>query len=378
MTKIVPDFYKPASVFMVLIIVLLFSGCEPQFDKVPDFGNVQGTIERKTLFFRFMSPLIKAENDRIRHQRSRLVNLYRQFTDDNRPGWLDRRWLKQLAADYGVELSEPYGPEQWQALLRRVDIVPRELALIQAAVESSWGESRFAKEGHNFYGEHCSAPGCGTVPDDRSPNQTYEVAVFLSPSESIRSYIHNLNTHDAYKNFRHLRFQFRKKEKKPDGHALADTLMAYSERNNDYIREIQDMITDNRELMGGPVCGGVLGQAESLPVCKPSLEAVIEAVTKIYGLREEDLRSSGQKRRPSEARILAAWAVRELTDATLNDLAGRLARDASTLSAAIRRFEVRVKNEPDLAEKVERLKGELEVAIFQAWCAGENRRESNE
>jgi hypothetical protein len=36
------------------------------------------------------------------------------------------------------------------------------------------------------------------------------------------------------------------------------------------------------------------------------------------------------------------------------------------LSAAIRRFEVRVKKEPDLAGKVETLKGELEVAIFQA------------
>jgi len=102
------------------------------------------------------------------------------------------------------------------------------------------------------------------------------------------------------------------------------------------------------------------------PVCKPSLEAVIEAVTKIYGLREEDLRSSGQKRQPSEARSIAAWAVRELTDATLNDLAGKLARDASILSAAIRRVEVRVKNEPDLAEKLNTLKVELGVSIFQA------------
>ena len=105
---------------------------------------------------------------------------------------------------------------------------------------------------------------------------------------------------------------------------------------------------------------------EFLPVGKLSLEAVLAAVTKIYGLREEDLRSPGQKRRPSEARSLAAWAVRELTDTPLKDLAGRLGRDASTLSAAIRRFEVRVKNEPDLAGKVEMLKGGLEVPIFQA------------
>ena len=250
MTKIWPYFYKPAIVFMVLTIVLIFSGCERQTGKIPDFGNVQETSERKTLFFRFMSPLIKAENDRIRHQRSRLANLYQQFTDDNRPGWLDRQWLKHLAADYDVEFSEPYGQDQWRSLLRRVDIVPRELALIQAAVESAWGDSRFAKEGNNLYGEHCSAPGCGIVPDDRSPAKEYEVAVFQSPSESVRSYIHNLNTHNAYKNFRHMRSQFRKQEKNPDGYSLVKTLMAYSERDNDYIREIQDMIVDNRELMG--------------------------------------------------------------------------------------------------------------------------------
>ena len=108
----------------------------------------------------------------------------------------------------------------------------------------------------------------------------------------------------------------------------------------------------------------VLGQVESLPVRKPSLELVLEAVMTIYELREEELKAAGQTRLPSEARSLAAWAVRELTDATLNDLAASLARDASTLSAAIRRFEVRCKNEPELAGKVARLKKEL--AVFQS------------
>jgi hypothetical protein len=65
-----------------------------------------------------------------------------------------------------------------------------------------------------------------------------------------RKQITTLNTHDAYKNFRHMRSQFRKQAKKPDGYSLAKALMAYSERDNDYIREIQDMITNNRELMG--------------------------------------------------------------------------------------------------------------------------------
>lgn len=249
MAKAWPIFYKTTTVLTVLLIMALFSGCELVTVKTPDFGSVEEGSERKAFFFGFMSPLIKAENDIILNQRSRLVKLNQQATDDRQPGWLDRRWLKQLAADYGVELSEPYGQEQWQSLLLRVDIVPREMALIQAAMESAWGDSRFAKEGNNFYGEHCTTQGCGIVPDGRSPGEVYEVATFQSPSESVRSYIHNLNTHAAYENFRHMRLKSRKKGGEPDGFSLVTTLRAYSERNDDYVLAIQGMITDNKELM---------------------------------------------------------------------------------------------------------------------------------
>jgi hypothetical protein len=68
-----------------------------------------------------------------------------------------------------------------------------------------------------------------------------------------------------------------------------------------------------------------------------------------------------------KARSLAAWAaVRELTDATLSELAEKLKRDLLTLSATTRRFEVRLKNEPELARKVERLKrGSLKLQSFR-------------
>ena len=110
----------------------------------------------------------------------------------------------------------------------------------------------------------------------------------------------------------------------------------------------------------------VLIQSDPLPECKPSLEEVLEAVSRIYELQEEDLSAATQKRRVSEARSLAAWAVLELTDATLKDLAERLGRDISTMSAAIRRFEVRSQHELELKENVERLKKELKLSIFKA------------
>ncbi|MFT4835563.1 MAG: Bax protein [Psychromonas sp.] len=37
-----------------------------------------------------------------------------------------------------------------QTLFNKVDILPPSLALAQAAEESGWGTSRFAKEGNSF------------------------------------------------------------------------------------------------------------------------------------------------------------------------------------------------------------------------------------
>lgn len=123
---------------------------------------------------------------------------------------------------------------------------------------------------------------------------------------------------------------------------------------------------DNRVMGEDHFVENVLERTESLPVRKPGLEAVLDAVKTIYDLQDDDLSAPGQKRLPSEARSMAAWAVREFTDAPLTELAGKFRRDSSSLSAAIRRFELRRENEPECEEKVAELKRELQVAIFQA------------
>ncbi|MCK4623343.1 MAG: hypothetical protein KAT62_14160 [Desulfuromonadales bacterium] len=67
--------------------------------------------------------------------------------------------------------------------------------------------------------------------------------------------------------------------------------------------------------------------------------------------------AAGQKRLPAEARALVAWGVLELSDTTLNELAVRLGRDASTLSSAVKRLDRRCYNEPELKEKITRSRG---------------------
>ncbi|MDP6689685.1 MAG: hypothetical protein QF384_09335 [Alphaproteobacteria bacterium] len=93
--------------------------------------------DRKKAFFDFMRPVVEAENRRILKLRRRILAA-RQA--GQRPAW-----VAAAAKDYGIEWSG----NEWRALLRRVDVLPLELALVQSANESSWGRSRFAQQGNN-------------------------------------------------------------------------------------------------------------------------------------------------------------------------------------------------------------------------------------
>jgi putative transposase len=98
---------------------------------------------------------------------------------------------------------------------------------------------------------------------------------------------------------------------------------------------------DSRVMGEDQFVENVLEKTEFIPIRKPDIEEVLQAVKNIYDLQEEDLAAPGQNRLESEARGMAAWAVQELTDEPLTKLADRLVRDPSSLSSAIRRFEFR-------------------------------------
>ncbi len=79
-----------------------------------------------------MLPLVLRENERILENRERLNTL---LVDDQRSP-RDNRWLRMRTVDYGVK------PDDWTALLDRMDAVPPALGLAQAAIEAGWGGSR--------------------------------------------------------------------------------------------------------------------------------------------------------------------------------------------------------------------------------------------
>ena len=123
------------------------------------------------------------------------------------------------------------------------------LALVQAATESGWGRSRFALEGNNLFGHWCYEPGCGLVPARRNQGAAHEVAAFDSISESVSRYLHNLNTHAAYAPLRAIRARLRQQDEPPTAMALADGLVLYSERRDEYVDEIKSVIRVNRPII---------------------------------------------------------------------------------------------------------------------------------
>lgn len=130
--------------------------------------------------------------------------------------------------------------------LRRVDVIPKELALMQAANESAWGTSRFARIGLNFFGQWCYSKGCGMVPGRRDTGAAHEVAAFKSVRAAVSSYFKNINTHNAYKELRSIRENLRLEQQPIAATLLTQGLMSYSERGEAYIEELNTMINQNR------------------------------------------------------------------------------------------------------------------------------------
>lgn len=212
-----------------------------------DLADLTDVREKKALFFGAVLPVVLAENQSILALREKLIALFADEADINNEQW---QWVGTVAEQYGIygTLSDP---EKRRRLLRRVDVVPPELALAQAANESAWGTSRFARQGNNLFGQWTYRQEQGIIPLNRPEGATYAVRAFSSIDASVRAYLHNLNTNKAYRELRLLREQMRTAGDSPDGVTLAQGLTAYSARGEAYVSEIQALIRGNdlRQLL---------------------------------------------------------------------------------------------------------------------------------
>ena len=239
----------PVAVVAGAAILLLAAAMRPGplfHRSLPDFSVIENGEQRKSAFFAFLHPYVVESNANVMAKRKQLRAIQRH----SRFGPLNRRhlyWLRATAGSVGLEFIPWRQPtaEQLEELERRLDIIPASLALAQAALESGWGTSRFARKGNNLFGMWCYEPGCGIVPRKRPAGATYEVASYYSPRESFLAYINNLNAHPAYESLRLRREQSRLEGRSPNGLELADGLYRYSQEQWLYVDKVKSVIRKN-------------------------------------------------------------------------------------------------------------------------------------
>ncbi|MCG6967143.1 MAG: glucosaminidase domain-containing protein [Chromatiaceae bacterium] len=198
--------------------------------------------DAKARFLQRLQPLVAQENERLRKQRKSLLALVGRLDSGDPLNDRERKLLASLADTYRVDGDPLREAETRQELLDRVDVIPISLALAQAANESAWGQSRFAKEGNNLFGLWTYDEKKGLVPRKRAAGKTHLVRKFDSIGDSVRYYMLTLNSHPAYTALREIRAALRDRGQPLDGHSLADGLSKYSARGEEYVRSIQDMI----------------------------------------------------------------------------------------------------------------------------------------
>lgn len=210
-------------------------------DAMPaDIAAVKSPSHRKRVFIKLMLPLALRVNEQIMADRARLTKMSKKLNGlfgTLSPG--ERAWLDNMRRRYRVKTTDI------DSLLRRVDVVPPSLALAQAAEESGWGTSRFAREANALFGQRSFSKGAGLVPLSREDGEIHEVRAFDRLLDSVAAYMANLNSHYAYKEFRVAREHQRKTQGVLDGYDLAGTLDRYSERGKAYVGTIRSIIEEN-------------------------------------------------------------------------------------------------------------------------------------
>lgn len=209
---------------------------------------------KKEIFYRLMVPLVLHANKMVMERREVLLEVERQLTAGAEVATADMDLIRSAAfllrvldADAAEALSSDSDvlADVLDELIYKLDIVPAGLALGQAAYESGYGTSRFAAEGNALFGQWTYG-GKGLVPEQQRKNLgDHRIAAFDWPFDSVRGYYINLMSHPAYEDFRRLRAEARATGKPLTSLALADGLVRYSERGQEYVDTLKGIIRVN-------------------------------------------------------------------------------------------------------------------------------------
>ena len=195
-------------------------------------------------FVKTVLPIIINENQNILMTRSFVKNLKNKLETFRTLENKEIRTLNDIAKNYNIQYLKKHKLDLVNEILFNVDVIPNSIVLAQAAIESGWGSSRFAREHNALFGEYTYDTEKGVIPLNRDSGKTHLIKSFNSLDSSVKSYFNNINSHYAYREFRDIRKIMRDKNNFSDVNLLVEKLETYAADSN-YVNTIRSVIEKN-------------------------------------------------------------------------------------------------------------------------------------
>ena len=122
----------------------------------------------------------------------------------------------------------------------KFQIVPREILLAQAIIESNYGTSRFSEDANNLFGIRTYDLTEPHIKPLNNPESEFGLKKYKNKCDSVADYIDILNNGFAFERFREVRYQMLLLDE-IDLYELVETLDRYAS-NPDYVKLLQKKI----------------------------------------------------------------------------------------------------------------------------------------
>ncbi len=232
---------KPINPILISNIKIKNNTFENTYLSDTDFDYLNSN---KKEFVKTVLPIIINENQQIIVTREFLNDLKIKLQTFKTINNNEISKLNKIAKKFNIKYSNKHKLDLIEEILANVDIIPNSIALAQAAIESGWGKSRFAKEYNALFGEYTYDQNKGVVPLEREHGDKHLIKSFTSYNNSVSSYFKNINSHNAYKEFRDVRNIMRSKNNFSNISLLLNKLNSYAEDNN-YVSNLHLVIEKN-------------------------------------------------------------------------------------------------------------------------------------
>ena len=215
------------------------------FSHIPNNIDKYEIHEKKKVFLSLLLPIALRGNELVLQERKLIDSIFKKNNIYKIEYFSKKYKIKNFKKINYSNLTNNQLTEIKKELLIKINKIPISMILAQAIIESGWGSSRFAKEGHALFGEWTWENDVGIKPKENL-DANFSVKKFKNLLESMNSYILNLNRHPAYKNMRNYRNLMNKSGNIITGYDTANYLESYAEIGFAYITKVIKMIKSNK------------------------------------------------------------------------------------------------------------------------------------